>query len=375
MDTMADVFFLPLGRVTLKVRAMKKISFLILSVIFSLSSCKNKYDDVPFSEKEPRDWENPAIFNQNREDPHATMVSYTNEEMALGGIVNNSPNYISLDGVWKFEYSDSPDKRPYWFFKNDYITRFWDNIDVPSNWQLKGYDVPIYVKTKYPFEVNPPLIDHKWNPVGSYKRTFSVPSDWKDKEVFIQFGAVSSAFYVWINEELVGYSEDSKLPAEFNITKYLKKGKNSVSVEVYRWSDGSYLEDQDSWRLSGIQRTVFLHARPKVYIRDFFANAGLENNYKDGILNLNVSLEGIDSVKKELSVEVSLFNNETRVYSELKQVKMTDSKGIVEFRKSLSGIKKWSSEQPNLYTLILTLKDSDGHIMESVSSKIWFQER
>ena len=141
------------------------------------------------------------------------------------------------------------------------------------------------------FKMNPPYIHHEWNPVGSYKRTFKVPAGWKGKEVFLQFGAVSSAFYVWVNEQLVGYSEDSKVPAEFNITKYLKKGNNSLAVEVYRWSDGSYLEDQDFWRLSGIQRTVFLHARPKTYISDFFAVGDLENNYHDGLLKLDVALK------------------------------------------------------------------------------------
>jgi beta-galactosidase len=366
-------FFITLGCVSQNKLNMKKILFPIITIVFLFSSCKNKYDGVPFTEKEPRDWENPAVFNRNRENPHSPMISYPSEKLALEGRKENSPNYISLDGVWKFYYSDSPDKRPFWFFKNDYTTRFWDNIQVPSNWQLKGYDVPIYVNFKYPFEMNPPLIDHKWNPVGSYKRTFNIPSEWKDKEIFIQFGAVSSAFYVWVNEQLVGYSEDSKLPAEFNITRYLKKGKNTLSVEVYRWSDGSYLEDQDFWRLSGIQRTVFLHARPKVHINDFFVKAGLENNYKDGILNLNVSFKGIDSLKNDFSVDASLFDSETRIYSELKQFRIEKGRGSVDFRKSLSGINKWSAEQPNLYTLVLTLKNSDGLVMESVSCKVGFR--
>ena len=256
---------------------MKRISIYILLIVLLVPACKkmSKYEGVPFTEKEPRDWENPEVFQINREAPHATMISFPDEQSALEAVNSNSPDYISLDGTWKFNWVKSPDQRPFWFFKDDYDTRDWKEIDVPSNWQMKGYDVPIYVNIPYPYKMNPPYIQHDWNPVGSYKRSFKIPSDWKDKEVFLHFGAVSSAFYVWVNEQLVGYSEDSKVPAEFNITKYLKSGKNSLAVEVYRWSDGSYLEDQDFWRMSGIQRSVFLHARPKTYINDFFAKGTL----------------------------------------------------------------------------------------------------
>ena len=352
---------------------MRKILFVFFIAVLSFSSCKNKYENILYTETEPRDWENPEVIGRNKEVPHTTIISYPTEKMALTGNKEDSPDYLSLDGEWKFYYSDSPDKRPFWFFKNDYNTRFWDNITVPSNWQLKGYDVPIYVNIKYPFEANPPLIDHKWNPVGSYKRSFAIPGEWKDKEVFLHFGAVSSAFYVWVNEEMVGYSEDSKLPAEFNITKYLKNSKNTVSVEVYRWSDGSYLEDQDFFRLSGIQRTVFLHARPKERINDFFAGAGLKNGFKDGVLDLVTTIIGADSVEKDLSLDASLFDGGTRIYSELKQFKLSEGKANVDFNKSFSNIKRWSAESPDLYTLVLTLKDNNGEILECVSSKLGFR--
>ena len=270
---------------------MKKFTLLVLFIVLSLYSCKRyrNYEGVAFTEKEPRDWENPEMISQNKEDPHATLISFDDEATALEGIKANSPNYLSLDGTWKFNLVKSPDQRPFWFFKDDYDTRDWDDIEVPSNWQMKGYDVPIYVNITYPYKKDPPFIPHDCNPVGSYKRNFKIPSGWKNKEVFLHFGGVASAFYVWVNEQLVGYSEDSKTPAEFNITKYLKRGNNSLAVEVYRWSDGSYLEDQDFWRMSGIQRTVFLHARPGTYIKDFFAIGDLENNYKDGVLKLDVS--------------------------------------------------------------------------------------
>jgi beta-galactosidase len=392
---------------------MKRISFYILMIAVSFSSCKklSKYEGVPFNEKEPRDWENPEVFNINREDPHASLISFNDEQSALEAVKANSPNYKSLDGIWKFNYVKTPDQRPYWFFKDDYDTRDWKDIEVPSNWQMKGYDVPVYANITYPFwtyedvfnsqgsklnEMNsqpldkgmkapvpgtiykykkvPPAIPHDWNPVGSYKRNFTVPSGWDNKEVFLQFGAVSSAFYVSVNEKLVGYSEDSKMPAEFNITKYLKSGKNTLSVEVYRWSDGSYLEDQDFWRLSGIQRTVFLHARPKTFIRDFFAVGDLVRNYTDGVLKVDVSLKGALADNNEYVVDASLFDGTKKLFTESKDVKMSEDKASVSFSKNIQGVKKWSAEKPNLYSLILSLKDKSGSVVESVSARIGFRK-
>lgn len=355
---------------------MKRISFYILMIALSFTACKkySKYEGVPFTEKEPRDWENPGIFNINLEDPHSSLISFTDEKSAFEALKAKSPNYKSLDGIWKFNWVKSPDQRPFWFFKDDYDIRDWKDIEVPSNWQMKGYDVPLYVNIPYPFKMDPPFIHHEWNPVGSYKRNFKVPGNWKDKEVFLHFGAVSSAFYVWVNEQLVGYSEDSKVPAEFNITKYLKKGKNTVAVEVYRWCDGSYLEDQDFWRLSGIQRTVFLHARPKTFISDFFAVGDLTNNYNDGLLTIDVSIKGSEAEANDFVADASLFDGAQKIFTESKQVKVSGSKGEVNFSKNFPGIKKWSAEKPNLYSLVLTLRNKDGNISESVSSKIGFRK-
>jgi beta-galactosidase len=393
---------------------MKRISFYILLIAVSLSACKklSKYEGVPFTEKEPRDWENPEVFNINREEPHASLISFPDEKSALEAVKANSPNYRSLDGLWKFNWVKTPDQRPYWFFKDDYDTRDWKDIEVPSNWQMKGYDVPVYANITYPFwtyedvfnspvplksvasprpEIKdakapgsppstyvykkaPPFIPHDWNPVGSYKKTFTIPSDWKDKEVFLQFGAVSSAFYVWVNEKLVGYSEDSKTPAEFNITKYLRDGKNSLAVEVYRWSDGSYLEDQDFWRLSGIQRTVFLHARPKTFIKDFFAVGDLDKNYNDGLLKVDVSLKKAIENTRDFAIDVSLYDGTQKLFTESKDVRLSDDKSLVSFNKSIKGVKKWSAEKPNLYSLVISLKSKNGNIDESISTKLGFRK-
>ncbi|HUX58813.1 MAG TPA: glycoside hydrolase family 2 TIM barrel-domain containing protein [Bacteroidales bacterium] len=351
---------------------MKRAPFFILMIALLFSACKrfSKYEGVAFTEKEPRDWENPEVFNINKEDPHATLISFPDEQSAQEAIITKSTNYISLDGTWKFNWVKRADQRPYWFFKDDFDVRDWNDIEVPSNWEMKGYGIPIYVNITYPFIKNPPFIQHEWNPVGSYKRTFEVPSVWKDKEIFLHFGAVSSAFYVWVNEEMVGYSQESKTPAEFNITKYLKRGRNSVAVEVYRWSDGSYLEDQDFWRLSGIQRSVFLHARPKTYIEDFFAVGDLENDYTDGLLNLNVKLKGSDG---EFFVDASLYEGSQKLFTETKGVELADNNIAVDFTKNIPAVKRWSAEKPNLYSLVISLKDKNENILESVSSKIGFR--
>lgn len=368
---------------------MKRISFIILVIAVSFAACKklSKYEGIAFTEKEPRDWENPELFNINREDPHASLISFPDEQSALEAIKTNSPNYKSLDGPWKFNCVNSPDQRPFWFFKDDYDTRDWKEIEVPSNWQMKGYDVPVYTNITYPFwayedvfnsgggyKKAPPAIPHDWNPVGSYKRSFKVPSDWKNKEIFLHFGAVSSAFYVWVNEKLVGYSEDSKMPAEFNITSFLKGGKNSLAVEVYRWSDGSYLEDQDFWRLSGIQRSVYLHARPKTYIKDFYAIGDLDKSYKDGQLKLDVTLTGAQADNSEFVVDASLFEGPKKLFTESKNVKLSGDKTSVSFAGSIPGVKRWSAEKPSLYSLVISLKDEKGDIAECVSSKIGFRK-
>ncbi|MEA1886929.1 MAG: glycoside hydrolase family 2 TIM barrel-domain containing protein, partial [Bacteroidota bacterium] len=355
---------------------MKKNYMSLIAVLVLINACTNysKYENVEFEEKSPRDWENPAMFNQNREQPHATMISYPDEESALSGDQDENPRYIELDGKWKFNWVKKPGERPYWFFKDNYDTRDWDEITVPSNWERKGYGIPFYVNIGYGFEIDPPHIDHDWNPVGSYKKTFKIPKEWKGQDIYIQFGAVSSAFYVWINEQLVGYSQGSKTPAEFNITEYVKNGNNSVAVEVYRWCDGSYLEDQDFWRLSGIQRPVFLYARPTIKILDYFARAGLDENYEDGILDLdiNVSSNGENDISG-CKLEYKLIWGDNVIVNEDTELLADDGSEEINFTTSISDVNKWSAETPHLYTLVLNLRDSNGETLESTSSRIGFR--
>src|SRR3990172_3668876 len=223
------------------------------------------------AEEPPPDWENPAVFALNTEPPHATLVPFVDEQTALANRASDSPRCASLNGKWKFGWSKTGDKRPKEFYQPTFDVSGWAEIDVPANWEFCGYDSPIYTNVRYPHPANPPQIGRLWQPVGSYRRTFELPADWSGREVFLHFDGIMSAGYVWVNGQLVGYHEDSMTPAEFNITKFLKPGANDVAVEVYRWSDGSYLENQDMWRLSGIYRDVYLVGRGPVYIRGFFA--------------------------------------------------------------------------------------------------------
>jgi beta-galactosidase len=354
---------------------MKKHLVLLLAAVLFTTNCKNysKYEGVAFTEKEPRDWENPELTGFNTEDPHATMISYPDEQSALSAVKGSSSAYISLDGTWKFHFSKTPEERPYWFFKDNYDIRDWDNTQVPSNWQMKGYDPPIYSNITYPFKKDPPRIPHDINTVGSYRRSFRIPSGWEGKEVFLHFGAVSSFFYVWVNENLVGFGKDSKTTAEFDITRYIRKGSNSLSVEVYRWSDGSYLEDQDFWRMSGIQRAVFLHARPKTYINDFFIKAGLVNSYKDGRLEGEVLIKSVNENKNTFLLEASLYDGKRKISNEIYPVSLTGNAGNILFTRNFPDIKKWSAETPDLYTLVLALKEKNGSLLECVSTKIGFR--
>jgi beta-galactosidase len=340
-----------------------------------LSSCRqyHDYSDTEWHDKDLPEWEDLEVNTLNTVSPHASMVSHPDNLSALKAQWRESVNLLPLDGKWKFNYSPAPSERPYWFFKEDYDTRSWDEIDVPSTWEREGYGIPYYVNSGYTFPVNPPFIAHADNPVGSYKRSFTVPKNWKDKEVFLVFDGVSSAFYVWINGQMAGYSEDSKTTSEFNITPFLHKGKNNIAVEVYRYCDGSYLECQDFFRLSGIQRSVWLHARPKTFIRDYYARSSLINDYSDGLLNLTVELANYDRKPAVVRLEAGLYDGDTKIFGETREAEGVDSTALLEFKAEVPDVRRWSAESPSLYTLVLTIADNRGRVLESISSRIGFR--
>ena len=337
------------------------------------------------------EWENEEIIGINKEQPRATFIPYNTRENALKGDRYKSENLELLNGKWQFNWSSNPGERPANFYAEDYDVSTWDQIEVPSNWQLHGYGKAIYTNNIYPFKSDPPYVtsvpeDTTWyaykhrNPVGSYRRTFTVPENWSGKEIFIHFDGVSSAFYLWINGVKVGYSQGSMTPAEFNISQYLRQGENTIAVEVYRWSDGSYLEDQDFWRLSGIFRPVYLWAQNKVGIQDFFAQSQLDSDYKDAQLNVEVDLRNRSGKNaKDYSVEALLFDaNQQKVQlkEELSSNKISLAKNgdlKVQMETKINQPLKWTAEHPHLYTLVLELKNKKGKVVDRTSTKIGFR--
>lgn len=331
-------------------------------------------------------WEDPAVNGINRMPARATSYSYPDEATALMVDREASGRYLSLNGNWAFAFAEVPEAAPKDFHLPDFQPKGWAQILVPSNWELQGYGTAIYTNITYPFvPVDPPYVPDEDNPTGCYRHTFEVPSDWADQQVVLHFGGVSSAYYVWVNGEMVGYSEDSRVATEFDITPYVKFGeKNLLAVKVHRWSDGSYLEDQDHWRLSGIHREVMLLAQPRTHIQDFFVKAGLDEGYSYGNLRVKPRLNhsrlsdlegwfyeidvyddsGHPMLEQPLNAPVSeVVKEDLRVYPR---------EGTV-LSATVFNIEPWTAETPNRYTLVIALKDENGQTVEARSSRIGFR--
>ena len=327
-------------------------------------------------------WEDPAVFNINRMAPHAWFIPFENTDLAWDNNASQSAFHQSLNGVWKFNIASNPASRPADFYKNDFDVSEWADIKVPANWEREGFDTAIYVNTSYPFwgierkRPNPPHIPHAYNPVGSYKRNFTIPESWEGRQIIIHLGAVKSAFFIWVNGEKVGYSEGSKTPAEFDLSPYVQVGENSLALEVYRWSTGSYLEAQDFWRISGIERDVFLLAKPKVHIRDYFVLAGLDENYTHGEFSLNVEVEKLDQAAAgEYQVEATVFSMDRseKLIDLWQKAAIGETSKTFAFEAQVENPLKWSAEQPNLYKLQLVLKNSKGEVIEALTQNIGFR--
>ncbi|MBI9042703.1 glycoside hydrolase family 2 TIM barrel-domain containing protein [Lutibacter sp.] len=353
---------------------MRKITQLLFIAII-VFSCKNDtVKPLYVAQKwENPAWENPEIFQINREEPTASFYRYENEIDALKNQSwESSTLYKTLNGSWDFYYADSVSARPVDFYKKGFNITGWDKINVPSNWEINGFGIPFYTNITYMFPVNPPFIPHNFNNVGSYKRNFEIPENLVGKEIYLHFAGVSGAFYVWVNGEKVGYNEGSKTPAEFNITKFVSKGMNTISVQVLRWSDASYMEDQDFWRLSGIERDVYVYATEKVTVRDFRVIADLENNYKDGIFNLAVEVLNTSNANSKRTIEIKLLDGDKIIYESAKVVNAKIGKNNIDFSAKLPTIKTWTAETPNLYNLVINLKD-ENVVLESSAIKVGFR--
>ena len=350
------------------------------------------------------DWENEQILHLNTEAPRATFVPFATVAEALHGDNSSSPFCFSLNGPWRFHWAPNPELRPTNFFETNFDASTWTDIAVPSNWETKGYGVPIYLGSGYPFKIDPPRVTStpptNWtafaqrDPVGSYRKAVELPKNWDGRRVFIHFDGVDSAFYLWVNGVRVGLSKDSRTPAEFDLTDFVKPGTNHIAVEVYRWSDGSYLEDQDMWRLSGIYRGVYLYSTAAARIRDFAVRTELDGDYRDAMLQINVALAAKNLSLSNWTVRALLFDSENQpvftnalshdaaeILNPEFSAKILDARmpqrGPPKFAWLVGKIKnpaKWTAETPNLYMLVLTLNDENGKVIEADSCQVGFRK-
>lgn len=313
-------------------------------------------------------WEDPQVNGINRLPMRSSFFAFENAGLAAMGDPEQSSRFLSLNGQWWFHWAKAPKLRPQGFEQPAFDVSQWAKIAVPGNWELQGFDIPHYVNIEYVFPANQPFLPEDYNPVGSYRRDFTVPAGWSGDRVVLHMGAVQSAYYVWVNGKLAGFSEDSRLPAEFDITKLLTSGRNTLAVEVYRFSDGSYLEDQDMWSMSGIFRDVFLYSRPKAHIADLRFNAGLGADLSTGTLDLDVTLSP-DAEKGRMGIEARLLDGKKAIWSG----KLGARGNAVGFAASLPAIRRWSAETPDLYQLEVTLRDRKGRVVEVVRRNAGFR--
>jgi len=323
-------------------------------------------------------WQDQRVVGQHKEPPHAWYVPFPDVPSALSGTLETSPNVQSLNGVWKFRYVARPADRPVGFERDDYDVSRWADIAVPGNWEVQGFGIPIYTNIPYPYPRNPPFVPWDDNPVGSYRRRFRVPEAWRAMRVVLHLGSVKSAAYVWVNGREVGYTEGSKTPAEFDVTGVLRPGDNTLALQVYRYSDGDYLEGQDYWKISGLERDVFLYAVPPVHIRDFFVHSGLDSNYRDGRLRLEVSVRNtLPDPAAGYALEIGLLDSAGRpVPGPALTASMTLGAGAestVVLRHDLPRVARWTAEIPNLYTLTLSLREPGGRVTEALAHRIGFR--
>ncbi len=371
----------------------RKITSITIAII---SFCTSAFAQL-------NDWENPAVNQINREPMHASLFPYEKRDLAIANKRAQSANFQSLNGIWKFKWMPLAKNRELDFFNPKHKDSNWDDLEVPSNWEFKGYGTPIYLNIPYEFSTSPlaqnsdlymsskdvskyptpPKIPQNNTPVGQYRRKFTIPKTWKNRQIILYLGAVKSACYVWVNGQKVGYSEDSKLEAEFDISKYVKTNtENTLALEIYRFSDGSYLECQDMWRISGIERDVFLYANPKTHIRDFFAKADYNTGEQMGILNLDLTVQNTSKTalrKNRVQVELLspsgkvVLNEEIKIELPAPSAPETKTEKVVTLSKNIADILAWTAETPNLYTLLLIYKNSKDEILEVERAKIGFR--
>ena len=322
--------------------------------------------------------ENTSVFELNQEEGHTPVIPYMSVNEALINNRKKASGYLSLNGTWKFYFTNTPESTPAGFFSENFNDKKWDTIHVPSNWEMQGFGDPLFRNVRTPFPPNPPYTPREYNPTGSYRRTFTMPPSWKGKEVFLRMEKTASASFVWINGKEVGYNEGAQEPAEYNITRYVRSGKNTIAVLVTKYSDGYYLEDQDYWRLAGIFDDIWLFAAPGIHISDWVATTDLDETYTDSKLNLSVDLRNFTTQDvMNYSLRITLYNSGKSVINTLISDNISvSSKGrqTVKISENIKNPEKWSAEKPNLYTLTFELLNPSGKTIEVVTGRIGFKE-
>lgn len=318
-----------------------------------------------------KEWLDPGVNAINRAPARAAYFAYPCEKCAREGVKEGAPNFMSLNGTWKFNWVKDQTDRPVDFYKADFEDQHWVDFPVPGLWEVNGYGDPVYKNVGYAwsnqFRSNPPMVETRNNHVGSYRRTIDLPADWKGEQIYLHVGSATSNLYVWVNGKFVGYSEDSKMAAEFDITRYLQPGKNLIAMQIYRWCDGSYLEDQDFWRLSGIGRDVYLYARNPLHMEDMFIVPDLDAQYKDGTLNITAK-----TTRGGGAVDFVLEDQNGHVVE--KATVKPDAKGNIRTVLKVADPAKWSAEEPNLYRLFATVKTSGGNVTEVIPQYVGFRK-
>lgn len=352
---------------------MKKLN-LILLTLFMFSTISAMASGVP------EDWQNPSVFQRNQTQPHARIIPFESIDKALENKLTNHPYFQTLNGTWKFLLVEHPSLVPDTFYQAEYKTNDWHDIEVPSNWETEGFGHPKFRNIAMTIDTKPPFLPADHNPTGCYKRTFNIPSNWKNREVLLRFEGVKSASIVWVNGKEAGYNEGGFEPAEYNITDLLKSGKNEIAVQVMRYSDGSFIENQDMWRLSGIFRSVSLIAKPRIHLHDFFIHTTFDKEYKDATLNVDVFVQNNSGMQTgNHSLEIDLIDpDNNKVWSQpISKATGLIENGMIQKVSFLVPVReplKWSSEKPNRYILTMTLKDPMGKTIESTAPKIGFRQ-
>lgn len=326
------------------------------------------------------EWDNPAIIHIGTERPHSSMMVYPAADQARQGDRSASPWFESLNGEWKFHGSLRPAERPLEFYKPEFNDESWGLMPVPSSWQMHGFDIPIYTNIIYPWPQDPkgpPTPPYDFNPVGSYRTHFTVPAGWDGRKVYLHFAGVDSAFYLWVNGTKLGYHEDSRTPAEFDLTPHLKAGSNLLAVEVYRFGDGAFLEDQDMWRMSGIFRDVFLWSTAPQHVRDFEVHTDLDQAYQNSKLSIRASIANAAKSSKKVTLSADLLDAGGSLVGQAQVKEVTLAAGSeteLELASTVASPSKWSAETPYLYKLLLTLKDASGKVLEVIPQNVGFRK-